>query len=89
MPMVIDMSKCDGCKKCDMVCPGDIIHMRPRMPDDSPNPLRLSSEPAARKKIEQVAYLKYESECWHCGSCRQDCPEDAIRVVFSPDMLSL
>ncbi len=34
-------------------------------------------------------YLKYPEECWHCGSCRQDCPEEAISIVFPPDMLSI
>ncbi len=87
--MIIDMSKCDGCGKCGMLCPGDIIHMRPRMSDDPPNALRASASPASQKKMAKVAYLKYESECWHCGSCRQDCPVEAISVVFPPDMLSL
>ena len=36
-----------------------------------------------------VPYQKYPDECWHCGSCRQDCPEDAIKIQFPPDMLSI
>lgn len=38
---------------------------------------------------KKVAYLKYPDECWHCGSCRQDCEHDAITVEFSPEMLCM
>ncbi|MBU2497597.1 MAG: ferredoxin family protein [Proteobacteria bacterium] len=38
---------------------------------------------------EKEPYLKYPEECWHCGSCRQDCPEGAITIRFPPDMLSI
>ncbi|MFH1123393.1 MAG: ferredoxin family protein [Pseudomonadota bacterium] len=38
---------------------------------------------------EKEPYLKYPEECWHCGSCRQDCPEGAITIQFPPDMLSI
>jgi NAD-dependent dihydropyrimidine dehydrogenase PreA subunit len=30
----------------------------------------------------------YPWECWHCGSCRQDCPEGAITIKFPPQMLN-
>ncbi len=36
-----------------------------------------------------IPYLRYPEECWHCGSCRQDCPEEAIEIRFPPDMLSI
>jgi len=26
--------------------------------------------------------VRYPDECWHCGSCRQDCPANAITIVF-------
>lgn len=32
-------------------------------------------------------FNRYADECWHCGSCRQDCPQAAISVVFPPDMV--
>ncbi len=38
---------------------------------------------------KEIPYLKYPDECWHCGSCRQDCPEEAISIRFPPDMLSI
>jgi adenylylsulfate reductase subunit B len=31
--------------------------------------------------------VKYPEECWYCGSCRQDCPQGAITILFSPAML--
>jgi NAD-dependent dihydropyrimidine dehydrogenase PreA subunit len=31
--------------------------------------------------------IKYPDECWHCGSCRQDCPVGAIRIVFPLQMM--
>ncbi len=34
-------------------------------------------------------FNRYADECWHCGSCRQDCPRTAIKVVFPPDMLCI
>ncbi|MCL5960468.1 MAG: ferredoxin family protein [Chloroflexi bacterium] len=27
MPPIIDMDRCSGCGTCDLVCPGDLIHM--------------------------------------------------------------
>jgi adenylylsulfate reductase subunit B len=38
---------------------------------------------------QKEPYLKYPQECWHCGSCRQDCPEGAITIIFPPDMLTI
>ena len=34
-------------------------------------------------------FNRYVNECWHCGSCRQDCPTKAISIVFPPDMLCI
>jgi len=34
-------------------------------------------------------FMKYPRECWHCGACRIDCPEQAISIVFSPWMLTI
>jgi adenylylsulfate reductase subunit B len=34
-------------------------------------------------------YVKYPDECWHCGACRQDCPSNAISIVFPPSMLTI
>jgi NAD-dependent dihydropyrimidine dehydrogenase PreA subunit len=28
------------------------------------------------------SFAKYPEECWHCGSCRQECPEEAIQIRF-------
>lgn len=28
------------------------------------------------------SFIKYPEECWHCGSWRQDCPEEAIEIRF-------
>jgi len=73
MPIAFDYSLCDGCGICDGVCPGDVIHMAP--------PVEEGADP--------LPVLPYADECWHCGSCRQDCPTDAITIVFPPDMLSI
>ncbi len=29
----------------------------------------------------------YPDECWHCGNCRISCPNDAISIIFPPEML--
>lgn len=42
-----------------------------------------------RKRAERKPYNRYVDECWHCGSCRQDCPQEAITVRFPPDMLCI
>ena len=26
--------------------------------------------------------VKYEHECWLCGSCQMDCPFGAIKVIY-------
>ncbi len=38
---------------------------------------------------DKVPYVKYPDECWHCGSCRQDCPQEAIKIIFPPLMLTI
>jgi NAD-dependent dihydropyrimidine dehydrogenase PreA subunit len=35
----------------------------------------------------KVPLVKYPDECWHCGSCRLDCPVEAIAIRFGPEML--
>jgi adenylylsulfate reductase, subunit B len=37
--------------------------------------------------IHQVPYVKYPLECWHCGSCRLECPEGAISIRFPLRMM--
>jgi NAD-dependent dihydropyrimidine dehydrogenase PreA subunit len=37
----------------------------------------------------RIPFNRYPDECWHCGSCRQDCPQRAIAIVFPPDMLCI
>jgi NAD-dependent dihydropyrimidine dehydrogenase PreA subunit len=34
---------------------------------------------------KKTPYLKYPDECWHCGTCRQDFPDEAIEIQFPPD----
>jgi adenylylsulfate reductase, subunit B len=36
---------------------------------------------------ENKSFVKYPDECWHCGSCRQDCPEGAIEIRFPLRMM--
>lgn len=31
MPAIIDASKCNGCKLCDLYCPVDVIHMEKKI----------------------------------------------------------
>jgi len=40
-------------------------------------------------KGKKVPYLKYPDECWHCGSCRQDCPAEAIKIIFPDTWLAI
>jgi NAD-dependent dihydropyrimidine dehydrogenase PreA subunit len=35
----------------------------------------------------KIPTVKYPDECWHCGSCRLDCPVTAITIKFGPEML--
>jgi adenylylsulfate reductase subunit B len=38
---------------------------------------------------QKIPYLKYPEECWHCGSCRQDCPTQAIKIIFPSTWLTI
>lgn len=38
---------------------------------------------------DKLPFNHYVDECWHCGSCRQDCQRNAISVAFPPDMLCI
>ncbi len=42
-----------------------------------------------QQAANEFPYNRYAGECWHCGSCRQDCPRKAIQIVFPPDMLCI
>ncbi len=33
------------------------------------------------------AVVRYPVECWHCGTCRQVCMKDAVKMEFLPAML--
>ena len=37
MPVEFDYSICEGCGECDVLCPGDVIYMRPRNDNDPVN----------------------------------------------------
>ncbi|KAA3629954.1 MAG: 4Fe-4S dicluster domain-containing protein [Proteobacteria bacterium] len=95
MPVTFDLNKCDGCGTCDVVCPGDVIYMhKPQnveSPDGSGGIVKITPQrlPYGVHLEKRSPYLPKPEECWHCGSCRQDCPTDAISVVFSPDMLCI
>jgi adenylylsulfate reductase, subunit B len=39
--------------------------------------------------VRKIPHVKYPDECWHCGSCRLDCPGEAIVIRFGPEMLCL
>ena len=36
---------------------------------------------------EEGPLVNYPKECWHCGSCRINCPNEAIRMVLPLEML--
>jgi NAD-dependent dihydropyrimidine dehydrogenase PreA subunit len=38
-------------------------------------------------KKRKIAEVLYPDECWHCGVCRMDCPEGAIKIVFPLEMV--
>ena len=40
-----------------------------------------------RLNPEKVPEIKYEDECWYCGSCEEYCPTDAVKIVFPEEML--
>ncbi|MCL5962428.1 MAG: ferredoxin family protein [Chloroflexi bacterium] len=40
-------------------------------------------------KERRLAVVKYPDECWHCGSCRLDCKESAVEIVFPAKMILL
>ncbi|MBW1998947.1 MAG: ferredoxin family protein [Deltaproteobacteria bacterium] len=39
-------------------------------------------------KERMIPYLAYPNECWHCGVCRMECPENAIELTLPPQCLS-
>src|SRR5512135_182870 len=36
---------------------------------------------------QKVPVIKYEEECWYCGSCEEYCPTNAVKIVFPRAML--
>lgn len=44
---------------------------------------------AIRLNEDGSPYVKYPKECWHCGACRMDCPQEAIAIKLAPLMLTI
>jgi NAD-dependent dihydropyrimidine dehydrogenase PreA subunit len=38
-------------------------------------------------KERDIPYTAYPDECWHCGICRMECPENAIDLTLPPQCL--
>jgi len=36
----------------------------------------------------RLPVVEYPDECWHCGCCGMDCPEEAVQIVLPPQMLA-
>jgi len=95
MSVTFDLDKCDGCGTCDSICPGDVIFMhRPKLmecPEGSGLMVKITEErlPFGSNLNKRAPYLPRPEECWHCGSCRQDCPTEAISIVFPAEMLCI
>lgn len=66
--------------------------MPPRIDEDTCNgcgicdhqcPLDVIAMDRKRRK----AVVKYPDECWHCGACRLDCAQQAVKIVFPAKIL--
>lgn len=33
----------------------------------------------------EIPYIAYPDECWHCGVCKLECPENAIHLTLPPE----
>jgi adenylylsulfate reductase subunit B len=36
---------------------------------------------------KEVPYVAYPDECWHCGICKLECREKAIRFIMPPQCM--
>lgn len=36
---------------------------------------------------QKTPVIRYQSECWYCGSCEEYCPTAAVKIVFPQQML--
>lgn len=36
---------------------------------------------------QTIPEIRYEDECWYCGSCEEYCPTGAVKIVFPQEML--
>jgi NAD-dependent dihydropyrimidine dehydrogenase PreA subunit len=41
-----------------------------------------------RDHPKETPVVKYQDECWYCGICADNCPTDAITVVFPEYMVN-
>lgn len=41
-----------------------------------------------REAPDQPPLVKYQEECWYCGICADNCPDNSISVVFPPEMIN-
>jgi len=41
-----------------------------------------------RESPKEMPVVKYQDECWYCGICADNCPVDAITVVFPENMVN-
>ncbi len=44
-------------------------------------------DPIHMDEVTEFPVVKYPDECWHCGCCRIDCSQEAIKIKFPLEML--
>ena len=77
---VVNRSKCEGKKDCDVVCPYDVFEVR-TIDDADFAALSFFAKLKSRAHGKLTAYTPRASSCQACGLCVKACPEKAITLT--------
>ena len=74
---LVNRSKCEGKKACDVVCPYDVFEIR-TIDDADFATLGFLARLKSRAHGRLTAYTPRAAACQACGLCVAACPEKAI-----------
>jgi ferredoxin len=85
--LVLDQALCNGCGRCEEVCPHAVFSINPgtdgTVPRGTVSVNKGTDGTVHRRTVSSVpgkAVIANRGNCMECGACRMNCPLGAIKV---------